>query len=113
MPSLSTAAEYFAVGTQQHLAGQLREAEQSYKQALTLDPTHIESLHSLGVLALQAGRPDLSIDLIGRAISLNPQNPEFHFNQGLALGAMGRFRGGRRTKSPRCRHSNPTMRKHI
>jgi len=78
MQSQHSASEYFSLGVQQHQAGQLRQAEQSFKQALSIDPDHIDSLHHLGVLALQAGRPDLSIEFIRRAISLNPQNPECH-----------------------------------
>jgi len=91
MPSPITAADHFRLGLQQHQMGQLRQAEQSYKRALSLDPNHLGSLHHLGVLALQAGRPDLSIDLIGRAIALNPRDAECHFNIGLAFGALGRF----------------------
>lgn len=85
------AAELFAAAVQQHQAGALREAEQTYKRVLTLDPAHVDALHYLGVLAHQARRNDIAVELIGRAISLNDQIPECHYNIGIALGALGRF----------------------
>ncbi|HLL27351.1 MAG TPA: tetratricopeptide repeat protein [Xanthobacteraceae bacterium] len=84
-------AALFAAAVQQHQAGALREAEQTYRRVLALDPTHVDALHYLGVLAHQAGRNDIAVDLIGRAISLNEKNPECHYNIGIAFGALGRF----------------------
>jgi tetratricopeptide (TPR) repeat protein/SAM-dependent methyltransferase len=83
--------ELFAAAFQQHQAGALREAEQTYKRVLALDPAHVDALHYLGVLAQQAGRNDIAVDLIGRAISLNDGIPECHYNIGIAYGALGRF----------------------
>ncbi len=40
-----------------HRAGRLAEAEQFYRQILAAVPNHADSLHMLGVLALQSGRP--------------------------------------------------------
>jgi tetratricopeptide (TPR) repeat protein/SAM-dependent methyltransferase len=84
-------AELFAAAFRHHQAGALREAEQTYKRVLALDPSHVDALHFLGVLAHQAGRSDVAAELIGRAISINDRIPESHYNLGLALGALGRF----------------------
>jgi tetratricopeptide (TPR) repeat protein len=84
-------AELFSAAFQQHQAGALREAEQTYNRVLALDPAHVDALHYLGVLALQAGRNDIAVELIGRAISLNGRIPECHYNIGIAYGALGRF----------------------
>jgi tetratricopeptide (TPR) repeat protein len=91
MKANNPAAELFAAAFQQHQAGALREAEQTYKRALALDPAHVDALHYLGVLAMQAGRNDIAVELIERAISLNGKIPECHYNIGIALGALGRF----------------------
>jgi tetratricopeptide (TPR) repeat protein len=85
------AAELFAAAFRQHQAGALREAEQTYKRVLALDPAHVDALHFLGVLAMQAGRNDIAVEMIGRAISINGRIPETHYNVGIALGALGRF----------------------
>src|ERR1041385_6414594 len=59
-------------------------------------------LHLLGVLAHQVGRNDLAVELIGKALKANDRVPEFHYNIGLAYGALGRFRSAssRRAGAP-------------
>ena len=44
----------------------------------------------LGVLALQADRPEVAEDTIRKAIMVNPKNGEFHLNLGIALNAQGK-----------------------
>lgn len=85
------AANHFGVAIGHHQAGRLREAEQHYRHALAADPGHVESLHLLGVIAHQVGHNEIAIELIGKALVLNDRAPEFHYNIGLAYGALGRF----------------------
>ncbi|HEX4193040.1 MAG TPA: tetratricopeptide repeat protein [Stellaceae bacterium] len=73
-----------------HQSGQFVEAERLYRQILTRDPRHADSLHLLGVLAYQRGEPQSAIDLIAQAIAINDAVPFFHNNRGLALVALGR-----------------------
>jgi predicted O-linked N-acetylglucosamine transferase (SPINDLY family) len=74
-----------------HRAGQLTDAERAYRQILTVDPDHADSLHLLGVIAHQAGRSDRAVELIGKAIKLDDRNADFHSNIGTALHAVGRL----------------------
>jgi Tfp pilus assembly protein PilF/SAM-dependent methyltransferase len=74
-----------------HRAGQLREAGGLYRNILEVNPNHIDSLHLLGVVSHQAGRSDLAIELIGKAIALDRRNPDFHNNMGEAYRALGRM----------------------
>jgi protein O-GlcNAc transferase len=74
-----------------HRAGRLVEAERLYRQFLTMNPSHADSLHLLGVIAHQCGRSDLAVDLIGKAISVNDRSADFRSNIGTALDAVGRF----------------------
>jgi len=73
-----------------HEAGRLREAEAGYRQALALCPAHADSLHLLGVIAIQAGRPDAAEGLIRQAIAIAPA-PAMKSNLGMLLHASGRY----------------------
>lgn len=86
----SAAARLFALALPQHQAGNLDEAERIYKDVLARDPNHYDSLHLLGVIALQRGRHAAAIDLIGRAVALNDLVSTFHNNLAEALRVAGR-----------------------
>ena len=48
-----TIPQSIRIGLEHHQAGQLREAEQIYRQVLDIDPNNPEALHLLGVIAHQ------------------------------------------------------------
>lgn len=79
----------FRQGQQLHRTGRLAEAEQLYRQALSLAPRHAEALHALGALALQAGRPDMAETLLRQAVRLKPASG-FQITLAAALTAAGR-----------------------
>jgi protein O-GlcNAc transferase len=81
----------FDQAIQRHRAGQLREAEQLYRQVLAQRPNHPASLHYLGVIALQTGQSHQAIDLIRRAIEIKPNYAEAHYNLGNALQETGQL----------------------
>lgn len=87
----TSAAARFSEAVRHHQAGQLREAEHLYRQALAADPEHADSMHLLGVLAHQVGNHQGAIEMIGKALAISTRAPEFHYNIGLAYGALGRF----------------------
>lgn len=63
-------------------SGQLPQAEAILRQILSQFPGHPEAMHLLGVLAHVAGQTSLAIDLIGKAIAIQPDNAHFHANRG-------------------------------
>lgn len=73
-----------------HAAGRLPEAEQGYRQILAAAPLHADTLHMLGVLALQTGHPDPALSYIERAIAQSPSAAIYHVNRANALLALGR-----------------------
>ncbi len=77
-----------------HRAGRLAEAEALYRTILEAIPEHDESLHLLGVIALQAGRPDAAVDLISRALAKGG-GVERLFHLGSAQRAMGDLEAAR------------------
>jgi len=54
-------------------------------------PEHHDALHLLGVIAYQTGDFPLAVELIGRAIELNPANAAARSNRGLALQGLKRL----------------------
>src|SRR5437764_15117298 len=74
-----------------HQAGRFGRAEAIYRQILARDPNQPDALHLLGILALEAKRPDAAVELIGRAVALRPNHYEAHNNLGNALAALGRL----------------------
>ena len=86
-----TTAKTFAAALGAHRAGRLDEAEALYRRVLAVDHSHVDSLHYLGLIALQRGHHELAVELIGRAIALNHRVPEFHNNIGEAFRGLGRL----------------------
>ncbi len=82
----------FAMALRHHQHGQMPQAEELYRQILSVEPRHVGSVHHLGIAALQAGRFADAIELIGKAIALDDRNPQSHYQLGLAFGAVGRFK---------------------
>ncbi len=74
-----------------HQAGRLPEAEGLYRRILAADPAHALALQFLGVLVHQRGQNDLAIELIGQAIALNGQVPDFHYNIAAVFQGVGRL----------------------
>jgi len=67
-----------------------------YRQILLADPQNADAYHLLGVLMNQVGQPKVAIELIGRAISINPSFAPYHNNLGNA------FKGTRPAMEIRC-----------
>jgi tetratricopeptide (TPR) repeat protein len=80
-----SAQDVFAEAFRHHRAGHLDEADRLYRQVLTSNARHCDSLHLLGVVAYQRGQDDTAVDLIGRAIAINARDPSYHSNLGNAL----------------------------
>lgn len=74
-----------------HRTGRVVEAERLYTQVLKADPNQPVALHLLGAIALQAGNLEVAIDLIGKAINIQPDYVDAHNNLGLALHKNGQL----------------------
>ena len=80
----------FRQGVALHQQGRFAEAELIYRDVLQQDPTSFEAMHLLGVIALQTRKPQQAVELIGKAIALNPAVPTAHCNLGSALTGLQR-----------------------
>jgi protein O-GlcNAc transferase len=80
----------FSEGLALHREGDFATAERIYREVLDQAPQHFDALHMLGVIALQTGRPERAIELIGKAIALSRKVAAAHNNLGKALQDMKR-----------------------
>lgn len=65
--------------------GKLDEAETLVRHLLSVAPGHADAQHVSGLIAGMRGNHTLAADYIGRAIKINPYNPGYYLNRGLAL----------------------------
>lgn len=73
-----------------HQSGQLKRAEEIYRQILASNPDDADALHLLGVTELQAGQHQLAVDHICRAIGVKATQADYHHHLGQAYQALGR-----------------------
>jgi tetratricopeptide (TPR) repeat protein len=80
-----TPAAYFEAGLRLLQAGQLADAEQCGRQALTIDQGHADSLHLMGMLCVASKQYDLAIEWFAMAIRQKPDVADYFANLGMAL----------------------------
>jgi tetratricopeptide (TPR) repeat protein len=68
-----------------HQQGRLADAERVYHEVLRERANHFDTLHLLGVIALQTRRTELGVELIGQAIRVNGKNAAAYSNRGNGL----------------------------
>ena len=83
-------AGLFNTALARHQTGAVAEAERHYRRILELAPTHAGSLHNLGIIALQRGDAAAAAELIGKAIAVNDQIADYHYNAALAWRVLNR-----------------------
>lgn len=83
--------QVLGLASQHYNAGRLPEAEVLYQQILQADPDHPMVLHTLGVIAHRAGKNDIAVDRITRALAIKPDFAMAHNSLGSALKELGRF----------------------
>jgi len=84
-PRMETPAAWFEAGLRLLQAGQLAQAEQCGRQALTLDQNHADSLHLMGMLCVASKQYDLAIEWFAMAIRQNPNVADYFCNLAMAL----------------------------
>jgi len=74
-----------------HTAGNLKEAEQMYRQVLDQVPDHPDATHFMGVLAYNAGKNDLAVAYLKKAIEMKPSNAGCFNNMGNVFQQQGKY----------------------
>jgi tetratricopeptide (TPR) repeat protein len=68
-----------------HRQGQLGPAESLYRQVLDQVPNDVEALCNLGLIVSEKGRYSQSIELLQKAITIEPRRPLLYVNLGSVL----------------------------
>ncbi len=78
-------------GVTHHRAGRLREAEEVYRRIIAEKPNYADALHLLGLVQFQQRLHDPAIELIRKAIALNPTAADYYDNLGQIYAARNRI----------------------
>ncbi|WP_303977171.1 tetratricopeptide repeat protein [Dongia mobilis] len=71
--------------------GRLEDASRICAEIVAADPLDADAVHLLGVIGFQGGAaPEQALDLIDRAIALDPARAQFQNSRGALLYALGR-----------------------
>ena len=87
---MSNSDEEFAEARKLHEEDRISDAERAYREILTADPEHTESLHMLGIAVAQLGRVKEGIKLLREAAERDPGNSHYQSNLGEALRQAGK-----------------------
>jgi protein O-GlcNAc transferase len=71
--------------------GRLADAERIFGEILQRAPNHFGALNLLGIIACQNRAYERAVQLISKAISINPDVAQAYYNRGIALQALKRF----------------------
>lgn len=80
-----------AQGLRLHQAGKLHEAEAEYLKVLEHEPANEHALQLLGVINIERKQFEKAVELIERAIAINPKVAVYHHNIAAGYRVLGAF----------------------
>ena len=89
--TLSEADQLFKQGLTYHQQGNLEQASTIYQLLLSNYPLHYDALYLSGLIAAQTKNLLLAVELIGKAIEINPNHSSAFSNLGNALFELNRI----------------------
>jgi tetratricopeptide (TPR) repeat protein len=98
---------YENLGLAAEALGRFADAEQAYKQAVQLSAGEYRPYLAYGAFLDKQGRPDQSIEMLQKALSLEPKIVETRFELGKALYQTGQLAAAARALEPALAISNP------
>ena len=86
----SSADQPLEIAVGLHQAGKLLEAEAAYRQILASRPNDADVIQLLGIVSYQLGQKEPALQLLRRAVEINPQAPECHYHAAMILADLDR-----------------------
>ena len=84
-----TTKETFALAVQNQQKGNLKVAEDFYKEVLKKNSEHLPSHNNLGNILLKLGKKQEAINCFLKVLEIKPDSEHAHFNLGNTLELMG------------------------
>ena len=84
-----TETDPLAAGLKYYRQGNLAAAEEHFRQVVSRDSSSIHGLNLLGMICVNTGREDEAVQLITRALKIEPADAQAHGNLGLAYQRLG------------------------
>ena len=88
---MPTTADELVLARQRHQAGDLSGAIELYSQIIASDPECVNALTWLGRAFQQQGNPTDAQRVYERALAIQSDDAELHFNSGMALATLGKL----------------------
>jgi tetratricopeptide (TPR) repeat protein len=86
-----TLQEALAIAQKHHQVGNLTLAERTYKDILQTVPDNFQSLHFLGIICYQAGKPEEGLEFTKKAIAINDEQADTWNAYGVMLAQVGNY----------------------
>lgn len=86
-----TIPEALELAWQHYAAGRLPQSASLYRQIIQADSNQPVALHLLGLIEHQTGNGEAAVDLIRKAVTLQPKYAEAHHNLGIVLLRLNRL----------------------
>lgn len=80
---------FYMLGLSAWKSGDLKTAEQAFRQSLSLDSTYLKSYLNLSRVQIEAGQPDSALVTIEQALQVDETSSEAYRLQGRAHDALG------------------------
>jgi Flp pilus assembly protein TadD len=80
---------FYMLGLSAWKSGDLKTAEQAFRQSLSLDSTHLKSYLNLSRVQIEAGQPDSALVTLEQALQVDETSSEAYRLQGRAHDALG------------------------
>ena len=89
--SLSVLQQRFQTALDLHRQGKLSNAAKLYEEVIFYNQKHFGALHLLGVICGQNRQFERAVELISKAIKIDPRNAEAYYNRGIVLKELKRY----------------------
>lgn len=86
-------------GLKSYQKNDLTGAEKAFREILSINPRHAESMHMMAAIGYDVGRYDMAEELMGIALSEDPNNADFWFTLGNIYAKQNRLEDALQTYS--------------
>jgi tetratricopeptide (TPR) repeat protein len=84
-PEIDAFADLTKLALRQRKEGRLHESLSTYRKVLALQPTHVETLVTIGEMLLDLDRPMEAVEMLDQARKLDPSDPRPYLGLGTIL----------------------------